>query len=73
VSDQTTVRPAISHYRIPHKPGAAGMGQVYEAEDLRLGQHAALTFLLEPVANSPRALERFEREARAARALEDYK
>jgi serine/threonine protein kinase len=46
------------------------MGEVYEAEDLRLGRHAALRFLADAVSHDPHALERFEREARAASSLD---
>ena len=69
VSFKAVIGQNISHYRVVAKAGEGGMGVVYKAEDTKLGRTVALKFLAPHLLKDEESRKRFEREAKAAAAL----
>src|SRR6266542_5127984 len=66
---QSIVGSDLGHYRVTGRLGAGGMGEVYLAEDTRLGRKVALKVLLAHFTMDEERVRRFQQEARAASAL----
>jgi serine/threonine protein kinase len=67
---QVMIGMQLLHYKITRKLGAGGMGEVFEAEDLKLGRTVALKFVLEHISNDAEVIERFGREAKAVSRMD---